>query len=216
MAELNMWLVAGGLGVGAVFGLLIQRFRFCMVAATGNFILIKDNRQVLAFVAAILVAISGTQILELTGTVAIADSAYRNSQLDWLGASLGGIIFGIGAVFAGGCATRTLIRSAEGSSQAIIALLAFMLFAAFAQFGFLENARINLTHLTAINLSGDAGIGSVTGLPNWLSTTIVIVLLLGYMIKKWNPDAKEYGAGGFGYRRPGCLWLVYHGCVSPG
>ena len=140
MAELNVWLVAGGLIVGAIFGIIIQRFRFCMVAATGNFVLIKDNRQVLAFVAALLVAISGTQILEFTDTVAIADSSYRNSQLDWFGASLGGLIFGIGAVFAGGCATRTLIRSAEGSTQALIALVAFMLFAAFTQFGFLESA----------------------------------------------------------------------------
>ena len=112
MEELNIWLVGGGLAVGAIFGFLAQHHRFCMVAATGNYLLIKDNRQLLAFIAALLAAIIGTQLLEFTNTVAIADSSYRNSQLDWFGASFGGLIFGVGAVIAGGCATRTLVRSA--------------------------------------------------------------------------------------------------------
>ena len=158
MEDLNLWLVGGGLVVGAIFGLLVQYHRLCLVAATGNLLLIKDNRQVLAFMAALVVAITGTQLLEFTDTVAIADSAYRNSQLDWFGASIGGLIFGIGGVMAGGCATRTLVRSAEGSLHAIIALLFFMLLAASAQFGFLENIRLGLTQGTAVDLSGDASI----------------------------------------------------------
>ncbi|MDH5370025.1 MAG: YeeE/YedE family protein, partial [Gammaproteobacteria bacterium] len=191
MEVLNMWLVGGGLVVGAIFGLLVHHFRFCMVAATGNYLLIKDNRQFLAFIAAMLVAIVGTQILELTGTVAIADSSYRNSQLDWFGASFGGLIFGIGAVLAGGCATRTLVRSAEGSLHSIIALLFFMLLAASAQFSFLETTRLDITHATAINLTGDASIAVILGLPQWLPVIVIASLLGFYLFKNWNPDAKN-------------------------
>jgi len=191
MEDLNLWLVGGGLAVGAVFGLLIQRHRFCMVAATGNLLLINDNRQVLAFIAALVVAITGTQLLEFTDTVAIADSAYRNSQFDWFGASFGGLIFGIGAVLAGGCATRTLIRSTEGSLNAIIALLFFMLLAASAQFGFLEDIRIGLTHNTAIDIEGDASIAAMLGLPQWLPAIVIVTLLLAYLVKNWNPEAKS-------------------------
>ena len=190
MEELNMWLVGGGLAVGAIFGLLLQRYRFCMVAAIGNYLIIKDNRQLLAFIAALLVAITGTQLLEFTNTVAIGDSSYRNSQLDWFGASLGGLIFGFGAVLAGGCASRTLIRSAEGSLSSIIVLLFFMLFAAFAQFSLLENIRLDITQGTAINLTGDASIAAMMGLPQWLPAIVAVVLLLSYLIKNWNPDAK--------------------------
>lgn len=196
MEELNLWLVGGGLAVGAIFGLLVQYHRLCLVAATGNLLLIKDNRQVLAFMAALIVAITGTQLLEFTETVAIADSAYRNSQLDWFGASLGGLIFGIGGVMAGGCATRTLIRSAEGSLHAIIALLFFMLFAASAQFGFLENIRLGLTHNTAIELAGDASVATILGLPQWLPVVVIIAVLAIYMIKNWNPAAKSMVIGG--------------------
>ena len=191
MEDLNLWLVGGGLVVGAIFGLLIQRHRFCMVAATGNLLLIKDNRQVLAFVAALLVAITGTQLLEFTDTVAIADSAYRNSQFDWFGAAVGGLIFGIGAVLAGGCATRTIIRSAEGSLHSIIALLFFMLLAASAQFSFLEDIRIGLTHNTAIDLAGDASLAAMLGLPQWLPAVVIVAVMLAYLVKNWNPEAKS-------------------------
>lgn len=191
MEDLNLWLVGGGLVIGAIFGVLVQYHRLCLVAATGNLLLIKDNRQVLAFMAALIVAITGTQLLEFTETVAIADSAYRNSQLDWFGASLGGLIFGVGGVIAGGCATRTLVRSAEGSLHAIIALLFFMLFAASAQFGFLENIRLDITHSTAIDLAGDASIATILGLPQWLPAVVIIAVMATYMIKKWNPAAKS-------------------------
>lgn len=191
MEDLNLWLVGGGLAVGAVFGLLIQRHRFCMVAATGNLLLINDNRQVLAFITALLVAVTGTQLLEFTDTVAIAESAYRNSQFDWFGAGFGGLLFGIGAVLAGGCATRTIIRSAEGSVNAIIALLFFMLLAASAQFSFLEDIRIGLTHNTAIDLAGDASIAAILGLPQWLPAIVVVALMMAYLFKNWNPEAKS-------------------------
>lgn len=190
MEGINYWLVGGGLGVGAVFGVLVQYHRFCMVAATGNYLLIKDNRQFLAFMAALVVAISGTQVLEFTETVAIATSSYRNSQLDWFGASLGGLIFGVGGVLAGGCATRTLIRSAEGSLHAIIALLFFMLLASSAQFGFLEGTRLAITAKTAIELTGDASLATILGIPQWIPAVLIVVVMLGYMVKNWNPEAK--------------------------
>ncbi len=196
MEDLNLWLVGGGLAVGAVFGYIVYYFRFCMVAATGNMLLINDNRMVLAFVAALLVAISGTQLLEFTDTVAIAESSYRNSLLDWFGAALGGFVFGLGSVIAGGCATRTLVRSAEGSVGAIVTLLAFMLLAASAQFGFLETPRIELTHVTAMELEGDAGLAALLSLPAWLPAVVIVAVMLLYVVKTWNTDATGMILGG--------------------
>ena len=190
MEGLNLWLVGGGLAVGAIFGLLVQRHRFCMVSATGNFLLIKDNRQLLAFIATLIIAITGTQLLEFTDTVAIADSSYRNSQLDWFGAALGGLMFGIGGVLAGGCATSTLVKSSEGRLHSIIALLFFMLFAASAQFSFLENIRLDLTQMTSINLTDDASIATILGLPQWLPAIVIVGVLAAYLFKNWNPEAK--------------------------
>ncbi|MDH5389059.1 MAG: YeeE/YedE family protein [Gammaproteobacteria bacterium] len=191
MDELNFWLVGGGLAVGAVFAVIVQRFRFCLVAATSNLLLIKDYRQAMAFATALLVAITGTQLLEITGIAAIADSTYRNNTLDWFGATFGGFIFGIGSTLAGGCVARTLVRTMEGSIHSLIALLSFTIVAAITQFGFLEAFRIELTNATAIKLSTDAGIASLLSLSPWLVLAVVVAVLLVFIINSWkhSPDA---------------------------
>ena len=66
-----------------------------------------------------------------------------------------------------------------------------MLLAASAQFGFLEDIRIGLTHNTAIDIEGDASVAAMLGLPQWLLAIVIVALLLAYMVKNWNPDAKN-------------------------
>ncbi|MDX2463838.1 MAG: YeeE/YedE thiosulfate transporter family protein [Porticoccus sp.] len=187
---MNEWLVFGGLSVGAVFAVLVQRFRFCLVASTSNVMLISDFRQALAFAAALLVAISGTQLLEMAEIVAIAESSYRDSKLDWFGAAFGGIVFGMGATLAGGCAARTLVRTMEGSIHALIALVSFVLVAAIVQFGFLEPVRVSLMQATAIELTTDAGIASLLSMPSWLVLAVVDAVILFFVYKGWqrSPD----------------------------
>lgn len=190
MGEVNIWLVVGGLAVGAVFAFLVQRFRFCLVAGISNLLLIKDFRQALAFATALLVAITGTQLLEMMEIVAIADSSYRNNRLDWFGAAAGGIVFGIGATLAGGCAARTLVKTMEGSVHSLIALISFVIVAAIVQFGFLESFRVNLTHAISTELRMDAGIASMLSLPPWFVLAVVVAGLLFFIYKGWqhSPD----------------------------
>lgn len=190
MEGINIWLVGGGLAVGAVFAIMVQRFRFCLVAGISNLILIKDHRQANAFAVALLVGITGTQLLEMMDVVAIADSSYRNNTLDWFGATVGGLLFGIGATLAGGCAARTIVRTMEGSIHSLIVLMSFAIVAAIAQFGFLETPRIDLTHATSIELSTDAGLASILSLPSWLVLAAVIIGLIIFIVKgcKSNPD----------------------------
>lgn len=183
MNEMNLWLLGGGLCVGLAFGALVQHFRFCMVAMVGNLLLMQDFRHVHAFFAAWMVAIAGTQLLAGLDVVAVADSSYRNGQLDWAGAVLGGVVFGFGTLLAGGCAGRTLVRVAEGSVSAVIALVFFASGAALTKFGPLESMRLALTELTAIDLAtGDASIITLTGLPLSVVTVTIVVILLVLLI----------------------------------
>ncbi len=183
MEEINVWLIGGGLAVGLVFGVLAQRLRFCMVAAAGNWLSFRDNRQLSAILAAFLVAIAGTQFLEISGWIAIDEAGYRNAQFDWLGVILGGLIFGIGASFAGGCAARTVVKTSEGNLHSLVALLSFMIFAAITQYGWLEPARLAMTAKTAIELeSGDAGLFAVLGMPALWVAIIACLVILGILI----------------------------------
>jgi uncharacterized membrane protein YedE/YeeE len=190
------WLIGGGLTVGVIFGFLAQRFRFCMVAGISNWILVKDRRQILAFAAVLLIGIGGTQLLELTNTVAIETSSYRKSQFDWFGLILGGLMFGVGASLAGGCAVRTLVKTAEGKLHSLVVLLVFMVFAAITQYEFLMGPRVTLTNATAVNLSTDTGLASVLHISPWIILILVLAALGLYLYRfRGEMDRKMVLAG---------------------
>ena len=177
MEGLNISLMSGGLVVGLLFGIIMQRSRFCMVAAVSNVILIRDYRYAQAFIAAWIVAIFGVSLLESFGLVAIADSGYRSGAINWLGAIGGGLVFGFGASLAGGCAARTLVNTAEGNLGSLLALIAMMMFAGITTYGVLEPVRLSITSPTTFEIaSGDSGIGSLLQLPAWLSGTVISVI----------------------------------------
>lgn len=179
----NLWLQGGGLITGLIFGGIVQRQRFCMVAAIGNLVLMRDWRHVHAFLAALAVAIAGTQWLESAALVPVAESAYRQARFDWLGATAGGLVFGFGATLAGGCAARLLVRSAEGSLGAWIALLTFALMAAVTQFGALAGAREHIANLSAISLNtGDSSLAVLLHVPPAVAGIIVAALCVAWLV----------------------------------
>ena len=179
----NGWLIGGGFMIGVAFGAIVQRQRFCMVAAVGNLALMRDWRHIHAFLAALAVAIAGTQWLDAGGWVPVAESAYRNARIDWLGAGAGGLMFGFGATLAGGCAARTLVRAAEGSYGAWIVLLAFALAAATAQFGSLSTARVALSDLSAYTAgTGDSSLATLLGISPAVAGAIVATVCIGALM----------------------------------
>jgi uncharacterized membrane protein YedE/YeeE len=179
MNEVNLAAIAGGLVIGLFFGIIMQRSRFCMVAAVSNLILVRDYRYVQAFLAAWAISIVGVSLLEALNIVNIASSGYRSGSINWLGAIGGGVVFGFGATLAGGCAARTMVNAAEGSLAGLITLLAMMLFAGITTYGALEPVRIWLTQPTSVALaSGDSSIASIIHTPAWLAGLAVAVGVL--------------------------------------
>jgi uncharacterized membrane protein YedE/YeeE len=166
--ELNYWLIIGGFVIGLLFGMVCQRSKFCVVSAMSNLLLIRDYRQLHAYLAALGIALLGVGVFEATHWVEIGDSSYRNHSLNWLGALAGGVIFGVGAMRAGGCATRTVVRSAEGNLGALVTLISFALVAMAANFGALNPLIGWMTQKTAITLQQDqTSLMGMAGLPAW-------------------------------------------------
>ncbi|MBI3561936.1 MAG: YeeE/YedE family protein [Gammaproteobacteria bacterium] len=183
-------LISSGLMMGLFFGVLLRHYRVCLVAAISHWVLLRNHRYMVTIVAAALVAILATQLLEISGTVAIANTSYRDGVLDWLGAIYGGLMFGIGAALAGGDAARTVIRAGEGSFTGIVVLIVFMLSAYMAQYGWLEPARLWVTAQTSITLvGGDTGLAPLLGISKWLPLLIISALLLIYLVRVW----KQHG-----------------------
>ncbi len=184
MENINYTVLSGGLVIGLIFGVVMQRSRFCMVAAVSNAFLIRDFRYAQAFIAAWIIAVLGVSLLESFSLVAISDSGYRSGGINWLGAIGGGLVFGFGASLAGGCAARTLVNTAEGNLGALLALLTMMMLAGVTTYGALEPLRMNITSPTTIAIaSGDTGISSLLHIPAWFSVIVFVFAGLGLIVR---------------------------------
>ena len=150
----GFWLATGGLAIGMVFGFLVYRTNFCTMGAISDVVNLDDYRRMRSWLLAAATAIVGTQALALTDAVPLAKSMYLGTTLNWFGNVVGGLMFGFGMVFAGGCASRNLARVGGGDLRALMTLIVMGLFAYMALGGILGPARAWIEQATSINLAG--------------------------------------------------------------
>ncbi len=142
----------GGLLVGLAFGAIITRTNYCAMGALADIHNFGDTRRFRAWILAAATALIGTQILAYFGTVDLSKSIYLAPGLNWVGNILGGLVFGIGMVFAGGCPSRNLARAGGGDLRALITLGVVGLFAYMTIGGLLAPVRSALETATTVLL----------------------------------------------------------------
>jgi uncharacterized protein len=119
-----------GLALGALLGFALQRGRFCVTGAFRDVWLAKQSRWLTAFFVTIAVQAVGAFALDAAGVIELGGGTFP-----WLGAIVGGLIFGFAIVYAGGCATGTYYRAGEGLIGSWIALAGYALAAAVMKHG---------------------------------------------------------------------------------
>ncbi|GEJ56519.1 YeeE/YedE thiosulfate transporter family protein [Anaeromyxobacter diazotrophicus] len=107
--------------IGIALGLTLQRSRFCFTASMRDPVLTGSTSLTKAVVAGLAVGTVGFAALQLGAYFKagqLAD-AMKLAGLEPVGLHtvVGGVLFGIGAVIAGGCASGTLMRMGEGFLQ---------------------------------------------------------------------------------------------------
>ncbi|WP_304224292.1 YeeE/YedE thiosulfate transporter family protein [Gracilinema caldarium] len=126
-----IWLI--GLG----FGYTLQRSRFCFTASMRDPVLTGSTELTKAVIIALALASVGYMALQMKltgvdlknlGTDALKDATKLPGHVRAVGVHtiIGGFIFGIGAVIAGGCASGTFMRMGEGFVQQWIAIIFFI------------------------------------------------------------------------------------------
>ncbi len=115
-APVYLYMVAY-LWFGFLYGILQQYGRFCMASAWRDLIMVKVPRM---FVGVII----GMITLSLIAVVIFTyyPERYHTSQFG-LHTLIGGLVFGLGMVFAGGCATGSLYKTGEGNMISLTVLL---------------------------------------------------------------------------------------------
>ena len=89
-------------------------------------------------------ALIGAQLLQAAGVVALDKSMYLAPRFNWFGHIVGGLIFGFGMVFAGGCPSRNLARAGGGDLRSLLTLMVLGLVAYMAIGGLFAPVRAAL------------------------------------------------------------------------
>ncbi len=159
------WLMAGGLAIGAFFGAVVALTNFCAMGSISDMLTFGDSRRFRAWVLATATAIVGAAALSALGAVDLTKSMYLTPTFDWAGSIVGGLMFGFGMVFAGGCASRNLVRAGGGDLRSALVVVLMGVCAYMAIGGLVGPARAALASATAVDLGSyglsDQGLGAL-------------------------------------------------------
>lgn len=119
--------------MGLSLGFILQRGRFCLNSAFRDIIFIKDFTLFRSYLLCVVVALIGTNMLEDAGLIMYFDpdagqlvsTGLLRQNFVPLAIALGGFLFGLGIVLAGGCASGIVYRVGEGQMAAVIAVIGF-------------------------------------------------------------------------------------------
>jgi uncharacterized protein len=165
----------GFLLFGMGFGVVFQRSRFCLVRAFREPFLTGEGDHTRAAALALAVSVLGFSILKFTD---LKDATTWVFPGFWLGGLVGGILFGIGMVLAGGCGAGSIWRAGEGHVKLWVAILGFSISG-------------SLVREAMIRWQLRERMGTAVFLPNvtgWAPALLLVLAVLAawYLFAAWN------------------------------
>ena len=173
--------IGGLLFFGLLIGLVMHRSRFCFVRAFRCPFMTGDAEMVRVVAMSLMVYGLGSAVIKWSYIQPDTMGVY---QPFWLGSLLGGLIFGIGMLIAGGCASGTLWRIGEGHTKLVVTLIGF-----------------SLTNSMLLNILKKTGLGEKLGsgvyLPNVFTwyfglPLFFIFLLFWALVAIWNEKTEKF------------------------
>jgi len=185
-----------GLLVGILFGVLLQRGRLCFNSAIRDVKMTKDNYLLKMALLAILVETIGFQLVAQLGLIKLNPLPFIP-----LAQIIGGFLFGMGMVLAGGCASGVTYRIGEGYITAFVAAIFFGITAAAVRGGPLQivNKWLGKPITTTNNPSGvyaatdgkvNLTLANLLNVNPWI-IAIIFALLLLVVILVWKTTERK-------------------------
>ena len=174
--------VGGLLLCGIAFGCIIQRTRFCFVRGFREPFMTGESQVPRAMAISIIISVLGFAALKWSGLR--GENVYV-PQAFWFGGLVGGVIFGIGMVVAGGCGSGSVWRAGEGHIKLMLAVIFFAM----------------STSLFKAWIKSSAALNSLMGyrvfMPNFLTYKWSLILVIGimlafYIITAWNEETEKF------------------------
>ena len=180
----------GGLLIGIVFGYIVYITNFCTMGSINDIMSFGDYRRFRSWLLAGATAIAGVAVLKAMGLADFNTSQFLTPQFNWLGNIAGGLIFGVGMIYAGGCLSKNLVRTGGGDLRSLVVLLIAGIFAFMTIGGLIGPLRVALFSPSTINLADSnietQGLGDLlaafTGMDTGTAATTALVIVLGGML----------------------------------
>ena len=203
--------------IAVVFGAVAQQTRFCTMGAVADLAAMGDWTRLRLWGVALGTAIVGFNLMVALGWIAAANSIYAGPRVMWLSAVCGGLMFGIGMVLGGGCASRNLLRAGTGNLKAVVVLLVVAL-AGFATLkGITAVLRVNSVDTVFLALEGGQDLPSllaratgmsVAGLAGAVGTAIGGAILVAALYPRRDRSAElVLGGAGLGLLVVAAWWV---------
>ncbi|MDO9577343.1 MAG: YeeE/YedE thiosulfate transporter family protein [Candidatus Cloacimonadales bacterium] len=180
---------------GLLFGMILQRSRYCIVRAFREPFMTGEATAPVAVIISILVALVGFTVFKYFGVGNSSELAFRAIEMKavyanfWLRALIGGFIFGLGMTMAGGCAVGTLWRAGEGHVKLWMSAFGFVVMAPVSRLFIVPFVKGILPE----------SMQKMLFLPDILGYTgavvlVLLILLLWYWFVKWNERTGKFSA----------------------
>jgi uncharacterized membrane protein YedE/YeeE len=175
----------GGRGLflvfGAAFGFIFQRSRLCLVRAFREPFMTGDGEHTRAAALAIVVSMLGFAVLKFSD---LKDKGEWVFPAAGVGALLGGLVFGVGMVLAGGCGAGSIWRMGEGQVKLWVAVATFALGA-------------SLTRLALVQTGLQQKLGAAVFMPavlGWAGAIGVVLLVMAAwaVFATWNEQSGRF------------------------
>jgi hypothetical protein len=182
--------LSGIIIIAACLGYAMQRGRWCMVQGfrephmTGDCTLAKSVMLSIVIVAIGAAVLKYSVPIRAEGEAVLATAHYIRGTFGW-GGVVGGFIFGLGAMFAGGCGSGTLWRVGEGQVKLMMVVPFFSITSSIMTAWFKDQ-----------EFEGDGYLGSYVYMPEVLGygpTLLIIggVMIVWYLVVTWNEETNK-------------------------
>jgi hypothetical protein len=159
----ELWVVTA-IPIGFLFGFFLQKGDLCGSSALSEVIMLRDTRKAVGLWMLIVVAMLGFAGLDLLGWVKL-----NPKPLVYLSYIIGGVIFGVGMVLAGGCISGCLYKGAAGNLNSIVAILGIPAGVMMVEFGPLNGMHVWMREHVVSTAGGEkVSLFALTGVPFWL------------------------------------------------
>lgn len=167
----KIWVLTA-IPIGFLFGFFLQKGDLCGASAFSEVLVMRDRRKIAGLWVLIVVAMIGFALLDLLGWVVLNPKPF----LLW-NYLVGGILFGVGMVLAGGCVSGCLYKAATGNLNSIVALLMIPAGVMLVEFGPLNSLHQSFRSYVLNAPGGEKlSLQALTGLPFWLWALMIAVV----------------------------------------